>query len=94
LYLIFYISVKENLTIDYYKHNIITTNGLIILLQVSSSVVITTFVDDVNDNSPYFVNAPYGADISESTPIGNYVLKIISKKIFFNNLGLYKMISL
>lgn len=55
-------------------------------LQVSSSVVITTFVDDVNDNSPYFVNAPYGAEISESTPIGNYVLKIMLKKIY-NNLG-------
>jgi len=38
-------------------------------------------VDDVNDNSPYFVKAPYGAEISESTPIGNYVLKIMLKKI-------------
>lgn len=64
-----------------------------ISLQVSSSVVITVFVDDVNDNSPYFLNTPYGADISESTPIGNYVLKIILKQIY-NNLGLYKIISL
>lgn len=50
-------------------------------MQVSSSVVITTFVDDVNDNSPYFVNALYGADISESTPIGNYVFYLKKKYV-------------
>lgn len=47
------------------------TIGFIIQLQISSSIVITVFVDDVNDNNPYFVNAPYGAEISESTPVGN-----------------------
>lgn len=44
-------------------------------VSISSSIVITVFVDDVNDNNPYFVNAPYGAEISESTPVGTTVVR-------------------
>lgn len=45
---------------------------LCLCLQFGSSIVITTYVDDVNDNTPYFVNTPYTADISESTPVGKH----------------------
>lgn len=52
------------------KKNNLTRTCFNIALQFSSSIVITAYVDDVNDNSPYFINTPYAADISESTPIG------------------------
>lgn len=62
-----YNKVRNLLVIDYEYMNLIN-----FWLQVGSSIIITVYIDDVNDNSPYFIGSPYSAEISESTPIGKY----------------------
>ncbi|XP_050427900.1 cadherin-89D [Adelges cooleyi] len=43
----------------------------------SASVMITVEIEDVNDNNPFFIGAPYNAEVSESIPIGTTIVKNI-----------------
>lgn len=46
------------------------------LLQVSF-FMLTVYVEDINDNKPVFMNAPYSVTIDETTPFGSIVFQDI-----------------
>ncbi|XP_028399799.1 protocadherin Fat 4-like isoform X2 [Dendronephthya gigantea] len=47
---------------------------------LESNVTVNILVDDVNDNAPYFPKSDvYRSDVSEETPVGTEVLKIVAK---------------
>lgn len=47
---------------------------------LESNVTVNILVDDVNDNAPYFPQSDvYRSDVTEGTPVGTEVLKIVAK---------------
>jgi hypothetical protein len=41
-------------------------------MQITSSLSVTVYVEDVNDHAPVFVAAPYHVTVDELTPVGEY----------------------
>lgn len=39
-------------------------------MQITSSLSVTVYVEDVNDHAPVFVGAPYQITVDELTPVG------------------------
>lgn len=46
-----------------------------------SSITIIVYVNNTNDNIPYFVGGPYEAKVSENSPIGIHVTSVIVSRL-------------
>lgn len=47
-------------------------------MQITSSLSVTVYVEDINDHAPIFVGAPYHVTVDELTPVGKLNLLCFS----------------